>query len=71
MFIVNSENRDAAKQLYPQGPAWIARGGTFDNLTGEKSFVLCLGEGSGLVVAIASNRSLLVEYAQKQGWQVR
>ena len=71
MFIVNSENRDTAKQLYPQGPAWISRRGNFDSLMGEKSYVLCLGEGSGLVVAIASDRSLLVEYAQKQGWQVR
>ena len=70
MFIVNSENRDTAKRLYPQGPAWIVRKRNAANSPGEKSYILYLGERPGLVVAIANNRILLVEYAQKQGWQV-
>jgi hypothetical protein len=63
---IDRSNRDKAAHLYPHGPAWIT---VCNDLETRPLYRLQVGEDL-LLVATASERIYLVNYALLKGWKI-
>ena len=68
MILINNENREKAKELYPEGPARIV-----SNLRPEENdlFGLEVGENPELLVAGSRVHFVLENYALLNGWKIK